>query len=117
MIYHKVTERQKIPEETTETYNNYELNFVSKPSPAEELRVLKICYKEDIIISVACRGDAWDVNRRLRTKNRSYIIQYSTTLKKSVSRSNSHVWLHIQQQYRSNGQGCQSCTWSVEQGK
>ena len=27
------------------------------------------------------------------------------------------VWSHIQQEYGSTGQGCQSCTWSAEQAK
>ena len=28
-----------------------------------------------------------------------------------------YVWSHIEQEYGSTGQGCQSCSWSAEQGK
>ena len=82
------------------------LELVSTSSPEEGLRVLKRCYKEHIIISVACMGEThvdrsttqkYEVYRQKtkfivrRLKKRGYIIQYSMTLKKSVTRTKSHV--------------------------
>ena len=60
------------------------------PRQREGLRVLKICYEEHIINSVVCRGGTTSIDVR-RLKTRGYIIQRSMTLKKSVTRTNSHA--------------------------
>ena len=44
------------------------VSFVSTPSPEGRLTVLRRCYSERLMNSVACRGDTWNVNRHLKTK-------------------------------------------------
>ena len=68
------------------------------PPQRERLRVLERCYEERTIISITYRGDTMgpkynprDSYYRRRLKTRGYIMQYSMTLKKSVTRTNSRV--------------------------
>ena len=70
------------------------------PCQTEGLRVLEICYKELFTISVAYRGDTRGPKYSPKTTitvedekrgATSYQVHYSTTPKKSVTRTNSHV--------------------------
>ena len=84
--------------------DHFSTGVLIHPRQREGLRVLERCYEEHIIISVACRGDTKDANRRHRTKVlvdrpmyssndyicRGYIIQYNIPLN-SVTCTNSRV--------------------------